>query len=196
MLNRTFAVNQTLSLAAFSIDPQIQGVCWAMSYDWIKRALCHLPRTQGTYTGHSVTKFSSQQRAYAQSANPQGFKDRAYLNDGLAVDRTRGSDQFNFDSGYHMIDFSNGIDSCPVGYLRLIGPGGSHGTAFSMGANGGSFFDPLYGQYAHQLGGANTLGRDIYDFLDGPPRRYAIVAWRVLQFIGHPRDHQWLLDNP
>ena len=202
MLNLAFLVNQAGDLAAHNIDPQIHGVCWAMSYDWIKRALCGLPHLQATYTGQNMSRFISQQRAYAQSANPQNFVNSVYQNDNLVVNSTRGSNQFNFVSIYHMTDFiEDGIDDCAmpsVGYLQLIGPGGSHGTAFSLGVanGGGSFFDPLRGQYT-QGGGmrGNPLGRDIYDFLCGPPALYNIIAWRAHVFTGLPRDSAWLTAN-
>lgn len=191
MFIRNFQVNQTASLSAFSIDPQIPGVCWAMTYDWIKRELSGVAHHQATYIGHNITKFNSLQRAYAESANPNNFIQQNYTRDGLNGVTTVGPFAFNL---ANLNYFTNYINGSHVGYLQLIGPAGFHGTAFSKRAGVSSYFDPLYGQYS--CGVNDDFGLEIAGFLQGPATNYNVLGFRISRFPQiAPRDHQWLANN-
>jgi len=192
MMNREFALDQRALLRVGVIDRQMHGgVCWAMSYDWIKRGLCALGRTRPTYT--NVARFVSQQRALRQGWAIVNYRTMAPPRDGLVVNSIK---QGPIRNAADWGRLARSIGTCGRGVYELgvWGVGWNHATAFSNEAGARRFFDPELGQYLQV--GAGGPGDYIVNTLLVPTYGVTVTNWEIWQYTGAPRDAVWLQNNP
>lgn len=202
-MHHDFEIHQGAMLRANVLDVSMHGgVCWTMSYDWIKRGLCGLVRTENTYT--NIARFVSAQRSLEQAWSFVNFRNMIATSDGLLVAAIKDA-RFEDDAGWDVL--ARSISTCGHGFYELYLEGGNaqhglwgHATAFSNEAEGRRFFNPSGGQWSQV--GSGGPGDYIVRGLPNehaPALRhhYADTAhWTIWQYRGVPRDGVWLQSNP
>jgi hypothetical protein len=174
---------------------EFNGLCMAMTYDWVKRKLSNLKIADSIY--EQPSHFMSFQRALKASAQWKAQKDKAgapgyfdfVVQAGLG-DKLLIRDDF---AKAQVTTLGAAIDALKPGTYdcRLFNATWAHVAGIHI-ANDNSkiFFDVNIGQYS------KVTGKDIQTLVQTEYRNTPNLWFVFRKYDGEPRDKAWLASNP
>lgn len=193
-LKQEFAYSQRIKLSETTEDRNIKaGICAAICFDWIKRALAGVKVSEATYDDPSF--LMPQQRAVDLVAEHsveaiEKFWTKIAKGDKLTMALLEWGEWVG---GSYELSAPT-IDKLKeeVYLLSMQGEHFGHATAFHVTKNSKRWFDPNLGQYA----GSGNIGASHSKLMTRYQTWLSPGDWRLYRFSGMPRDAAWLRTNP